>query len=148
MGKKAKVLKTGAPKFKDLKEFEQVIVVEGSNLDQFQNVLTYALPELGRKLARVHYESGKSELVNSINLATSINIALNDQIEVSNYHQQRRVLSKHNGFEDTTWTTTDKCNTTRTSDFQDLYETPKYEIIVRVVVPLKSKEELTKLGVK
>jgi len=52
MGKQAKVLKSGAPKIKDLKEFEQVIIVEGSDLDQFRNVLSNAVPEIGRKLAK------------------------------------------------------------------------------------------------
>ena len=84
----------------------------------------------------------------SLNVATNINIMLDEQIQVNNYHQQRRVLSEYNGFDNLLWTTTDKCGNSKTTDFQDLYETPRYEIIVRVTAPLKSKEELAKLGVK
>lgn len=148
MGKAVKTLKNGAPKLKELKEFEQVIVVEGSDLDQFRNVLSNAVPEIGRKLAKSSYHYGKNELMGSLAVATSIDLALEEQVDVSNYHRRRVVLSNYNGFENTSWVTTDKCGNSVGSDFQDLYESPKYEIIVRVVMPLKDKEELAKRGVK
>ena len=148
MGKTVKVLKSGAPKLKDLKEFEQIVVVEGSDLDQFRNVLSNAVPEIGRKLAKVNYNYGKNELMGSLGVATSIDLALEEQIQVSNYHRQRAAYAEFNGFENVTWVSTDKCGNTLNNDFQDLYESPKYEIIVRVVAPLKSKDELAKRGVK
>ena len=147
MGKAVKVLKSGAPKLKDLKEFEQVIVVEGSDLDQFRNVLSNAVPEIGRKLAKLNYNYGKNELMGSLSVATSLDLALEEQIKVG-YHHQRATYSEFNGFENVTWVSTDKCGNSLNNDFQDLYESPKYEIIVRVVAPLKSKEELAKRGVK
>lgn len=148
MGKQVKVLKSGAPKLKDLKEFEQVIVVEGSDLDQFRNVLSNAVPEIGRKLAKIQYNHGKNELMGSLGVATSIELALDEQVKVDSYHKQRDAYAEYNGFENATWVATDKCGNSLRSDFQDLYESPKYEIIVRVVAPLKSKEELAKRGVK
>lgn len=147
MGKAVKVLKSGAPKLKDLKDFEQVVIVEGSDLDQFRNVLSNAVPEIGRKLAKSNYNYGKNELMGSLSVATSIDLALEEQVKVG-YHSQRATYSEFNGFENRTWVSTDKCGNSLNSDFQDLYESPKYEIIVRVVAPLKSKEELAKHGVK
>lgn len=148
MGKAVKVLKSGTPKLKDLKEFEQIVVVEGSDLDQFRNVLSNAVPEIGRKLAKSHYNYGKNELMGSLSVATSIDLALEDQIQVGNYHKQRAAYAEFNGHDNVTWIATDKCGNVTNNDFQDLYESPKYEIIVRVVAPLKSKEELAKRGVK
>lgn len=148
MGKQVKVLKSGAPKLKDLKEFEQVIIVEGSSLDQFRNVLANAVPEIGRKLAKPNYHYSKNELMGSLAVATSIDQVLEEQVDVSNYHRQRAVYAEFNGFENVTWVATDKCGNSTNNDFQDLYESPKYEIIVRVVAPLKDKEELAKRGVK
>lgn len=147
MGKQVKVLKSGAPKLKDLKDFEQVVIVEGSDLDQFRNVLSNAVPEIGRKLAKLNYNYGKNELMGSLNVATSIELALEDQVKVG-YHSQRATYAEFNGFENVAWSSTDKCGNSSHNDFQDLYESPKYEIIVRVVSPLKSKEELAKRGVK
>lgn len=148
MGKQVKVLKSGAPKLKDLKEFEQVIIVEGSSLDQFRNVLSNAVPEIGRKLAKSNYTYGKNELMGSLAVATSIDLALEEQADVNNYHKQRSVYAEFNGFENVSWVATDKCGNSSSNDFQDLYESPKYEIIVRIVAPLKDKEELAKRGVK
>ena len=148
MGKQAKVLKSGAPKIKDLKEFEQVIIVEGSDLDQFRNVLSNAVPEIGRKLAKSSYNYGKNELMGSLGVATSIDLALEEKVDVNNYHKRRYIFAEYNGFENVTWVSTDKCGNSTSSDFQDLYESPRYEIIVRVVASLKDKEELAKRGVK
>ncbi len=148
MGKQVKVLKTGIPKLKDLKEFEQIIIIEGSDLDQFRNVLSNAVPEIGRKLAKSNYHYGKNELMGSLGVATSIDLALEEQVDVNNYHRRRPVYANYNGFDNISWVATDKCGSVTSSDFQDLYESPKYEIIVRVVAPLKDKEELAKRGVK
>jgi hypothetical protein len=148
MAKGTKVLKTGVPKLKDLKEFEQIIIIEGSNLDQFRNVLSNAVPEIGRKLAKSNYNYGKNELMGSLAVATSIDLALEEQVDVNNYHKQRAVYANYNGFDNLNWVETDKCGNTTSNDFQDLYESPKYEIIVRVVAPLKDKAELARRGVK
>ena len=67
---------------------------------------------------------------------------------MSNYHRQRGVYAEFNGFENCSWVATDKCGNATSNDFQDLYESPKYEIIIRIVSPLKDKEELAKRGVK
>lgn len=145
---KAKVLKTGVPKARELKEYEAIVSIDLDRIENFTNVLVNAVPEIGRKLAKAGgYEYGKNELMKTLATATSISEAI-ETLAPQNYHKQREAYAEFNGFDSNVWESKDNCGNTIRADFQDLYESPKYEVIVRVVVPLKNKEELCKHGVK
>jgi hypothetical protein len=145
---KAKVLKTGVPKARDIKEYESIISMKVDNVEHLANVFVNAVPEIGRKLAKSGgYEYGKNSLMSTLAVASSLNEAL-ENLSVTRYHEQRIAYADFNGYSDEPWNATDNCGNVIRGDFQDLYESPQYEIIIRVVAPVKDKEKLCKYGVK
>jgi hypothetical protein len=149
-GKKSKVktLKTGVPKARDLKEYESIISMKVDNLEHLTNVFVNAIPEIGRKLAKAGgYEYGKNSLMSTLAVASSLNEAT-ESIAVTRYHEQRLAYADFNGYSDEPWQSIDNCGNVIRGDFQDLYESPQYEVIIRVVAPVKDKEKLCKHGVK
>jgi hypothetical protein len=144
---KVKALKTGVPKLRDVKDYEAQVSLDIADFEAFREVFVNAIPEIGRKLAKVNYEHGKNSLMKSLAAASSIDAGL-ESIAVNNYHRQRNIYAEFNGFEDAAWQYTDPCNAVGRYDFQDIYDSPKFEVIIRVVTPLKDKAELAKRGVK
>ena len=146
MAKTSKTLKTGVPKANQLKDYEYLISLEINNIDHFSKVLTSAVPEIGRQMAKANGWNGDGNM-KTLSVATSINSAL-DHVGVSSYHQQAREYAAFNEFDSSAWNATDKCGNETRNDFQDLYEQPEYEIIIRATAKLKDRNELAKRGVK
>lgn len=142
-----KTLKKGVPKLRDIKDYETQVSLDVEDFDALREVFVNAIPEIGRKLAKVNYTHGKNSLMKSLAAASSLDAGL-ESIDVTNYHKQRGIYADFNGFDDETWQYTDECGNVSRNDFQDLYEKPKFEVIIRVVAPLKDKAELCKRGVK
>jgi hypothetical protein len=145
--KGSKALKTGVPKLRDLKPYEAFVSLDIDNFESFKEVFVNAVPEIGRKLAKVNYDHGKASLMRSLAAASNLDAAL-ENIDVANYHKQRATYADFNGFEQEVWQYTDNCGNVGRWDFQDLYDSPKFEVIIRVTTPLKDKADLAKRGVK
>jgi len=143
----SKVFNTGVPKLRDVKDYEAQVSLEIADFDAFREVFVNAIPEIGRKLAKVNYDHGKNSLMKSLAAASNLDAGL-ESIDVTNYHKQRGIYAEFNGFEDQTWQYSDPCNSVGRYDFQDIYDRPKFEVVIRVVTPLKDKAELAKRGVK
>ena len=90
---------------------------------------------------------GKNSLMSTLAIASSLNEAL-ENLSVARYHEQRVTYADFNGHSDEPWQATDNCGNVIRGDFQDLYESPQYEVIIRVTAPVKDKEKLCKYGVK
>ena len=146
MAKTSKTLKTGVPKASQLKDYEYLISLEINNIDHFSKVLTSAVPEIGRQMAKANGWNGDGNM-KTLSVATSISSAI-DHVGVRQYHEKAREYAAFNKFESTTWNATDKCNNQTRNDFEELYESPEYEIIIRATAKLKDRNELAKRGVK
>lgn len=146
MANAKKTLKTGVPKASQLKDYESTINLTLSNIDNFSKVLTFAVPELGRQMAKNNGWNG-DVYMKVLNVATSINSAL-DEVGVSSYHKQANEFASFNEYDSCSWNAKDKCGNETRNDFQDLYDAPEYEIIIRATAKLKDRNELAKRGVK
>jgi len=146
MANAKKALKSGVPKASQLKDYESLISLTVDNIDNFSRVLTSAVPEIGRQMAKSNSWSGDSNM-KVLSIATSLNSAL-DNIGISTYHKQAKELAEFNEFDNCAWNASDKCGNETRNDFQDLYENAEYEIIIRATAKLKDRNELSKRGVK
>ena len=146
MANAKKVFKVGIPKAKDLKDYESIINFDVNSIDNFQRVLASAVPEIGRQMAKNNGWSPETHM-KVLNIATSLSSAL-DEVGVNSYHKQAREFAEYNQYEGNSWNATDKCGNSSRNDFQDLYEQPEYEIIIRATAKLKDRNELAKRGVK
>jgi len=146
MANAKKALKSGVPKASQLKDYESLISLSVDEIHYFGKVLTSAVPEIGRQMAKAGAWNGDGNM-KALSVATSINSAL-DTVGISVYHRQASELAAFNEFDSCSWNATDKCGNETRNDFQDLYESPEYEIIIRATAKLKDRSTLSKLGVK
>jgi len=146
--KSIKVLKTGVPKLKDLKDHETQFNINGSNAEILKQVFNAAIPQLGRELAKSNYFHGKNMIVKATEVAANVSSVLTD-VDSEGIYGRRLVLSEAAGYTGDSWRVTNKCNDTRTWDWEDIYESDaEVEVIIRVVRKVKNKEELIKAGIK
>ena len=140
------VLKTGIPKARDLKDYESIISLTVDDIDLLEKALSSAVPEIGRQMAKNNGWNASANM-KVLTVATSLDSAIN-QLGCRQYHEKAREYAAFNKFESTTWNATDKCNNQTRNDFEELYESPEYEIIIRATAKLKDRNELAKRGVK
>jgi len=146
MANAKKALKSGVPKAIQLKDYESLISLTVDNIDHFGKVLTSAVPEIGRQMAKANGWNGDGNM-KTLSIATSLNSAL-ENVGISTYHKQAKELAEFNEFDNCAWNAVDKCGNETRNDFQDLYENAEYEIIIRATAKLKDRPTLSKLGVK
>ena len=146
MANAKKTFKGGTPKAKDLKDYESIISLDLNSIDNFHKVLSSAVPEIGRQMAKNNGWSAETHM-KVLNIATSLSSAL-DEVGVNSYHKQAREFAEYNEYESNSWNATDKCGNETRNDFQDLYDQPEYEIVIRATAKLKDRNELAKRGVK
>jgi len=146
MANAKKALNSGVPKASQLKDYESLISLTVDNIDHFGKVLTSSVPEIGRQMAKNNGWSSETHM-KVLSVATSLDSAL-DNVGISIYHKQARELAEFNKFDNCAWNATDKCGNETRNDFQDLYENPEYEIIIRATAKLKDRNELSKRGIK
>ena len=139
-------LKSGVPKVSQLRDYESLISLTIDNIDHFSKVLTSAVPEIGRQMAKSSGWNGDGNM-KTLSVATSLSSAL-DNVTISSYHKQANELAGFNQFDNCAWKAVDKCGNETRNDFQDLYENAEYEIIIRATAKLKDRSTLSKLGVK
>jgi len=146
LNKKNNVLKAGIPKAKDLKDYESIISLTVDDIDLLEKALSSAVPEIGRQMAKAN---GWNSTLNMkvLTVATSLDAAIN-QLGCRQYHEQAREYAAFNKYDSATWNAKDKCNNETRNDFQDLYESAEYEVIIRATAKLKDRNELAKRGVK
>lgn len=140
------VLKAGIPKARDLKDYESIISLTVDDIDLLEKALASAVPEIGRQMAK---NNGWNAAANMkvLTVATSLDSAIN-QLGCRQYHGKAREYAEFNKYDSTTWNAKDKCSNETRNDFDDLYESPEYEIIIRATAKLKDRNELAKRGVK
>jgi hypothetical protein len=144
--KKQGVLKNGVPKARDLKDYEAIISLTVDDIDLLEKALAAAVPEIGRQMAKANGWNSASNM-KVLTVATSLNGAIN-ALGCRQYHEQAREYALFNKYDSTSWNATDKCGNATRNDFQDLYESPEYEVIIRATSKLKDRNELGKRGVK
>ena len=143
---KKDVIKTGIPKAKDLKDYESIISLTVDDIDLLEKALAAAVPEIGRQMAKANGWNSASHM-KVWTIATSRDAAING-LGCRQYHEQAREYSFFNKYDSPAWNATDKCGNATRNDFQDLYESPEYEVIIRATSKLKDRNELAKRGVK
>lgn len=146
--KSIKVLKTGVPKLKDLKDHETQFNVTVPSVEVLKQVFDAAIPQLGRDLAKSNYHYGRKAIVGATEVAANSSSVLSD-IDNDGIYGRRLVLSEAAGYTADSWKITNKCNDVRQWDWEDIYESsPEVEVIIRIVRKVKDKEELAKAGIK
>ena len=140
------VFKNGVPKASDLKDYEAIISLTVDDIDLLEKALAAAVPEIGRQMVKANGWNAASHM-KVLTVATSLDGAINT-LACRQYHGKALEYASFNKYESTTWNAKDKCNNETRNDFDDLYESPEYEIIVRATAKLKDRNELAKRGVK
>lgn len=148
MGKdKAKVIKTGIPKRKELKDFEQQFNLT-ADLDTLKMLFQHAIPQLGRELSKSNlYDNYRTKLMTAAGLASDTYAAL-DSSKADNFYQLLNALAEAAGYERDSWTITDKCGNEKRFSWEDLYDSTSVELIIRVTTPLKDEKALATAGIK
>ncbi len=142
------VLKKGVPKLRELKDVDQQINITLSSAAALKQAFDSAIPQLGRELSKQYHTYGRKALLDATSLAADASIVLSDTVD-RGYHSRNNVLAEAAGYEDDTWTVTDKCGNTARFNWNDLYESDEeVEIIVRISRKLKDSKELAKAGIK
>ena len=142
------VLKKGVPKLRELKDLDQQINIPLASAAALKQAFDSAIPQLGRELAKQYHTYGRKSVLDATSLAADASIALTDTVD-RGYHGRNNVLAEAAGYEDESWTVTDKCGNTTRVTWNDLYESDEeVEIIVRISRKVKDAKELAKAGVK
>lgn len=145
---KKNALKVNKPKYSDLKDVVTQITVENTDLDIIKSTFKYALPEIGRQIAKNNgYEATKltkaagisAEIVNRIDQATPI------------YGNLRDMIANHLGYGVKTWPTGAGEGCYQTVDLEDLYDNHNLEVELHIVItrkPIDKDLAAKKYGVK
>jgi hypothetical protein len=140
-------LKTGFPKYSDLKEIVTQVTIADADLDSLRNTFKYAIPEIGRQIAKSNgYHM--SDLIKASGIASSVVTKIDDVTPP--YHGLREFLSKALGFGEQSWPTKNgQCY--QRVDLEDLYDHNNLEVELHVVItrkPINKDLALKKYGVK
>lgn len=148
MAKKKEVLKVNKPKYSDLKDVVTQISVEDVDLDVIKSTFKFALPEIGRQIAKNNGYHGNlltkaariaSEIVNRIDQTTPL------------YGNLRDALAEHLGFATKSWPTDAGLGCYSTVDLEDLYDNHNLQVEMHVVItrkPIDKELALKKYGIK
>ena len=142
------ILKKGAPKLKDVKDFDRQINIPIESLEALKVVFDAAIPQLGRELAKSNYYYSRKSALEATSVAADASLAL-DIVGDNSYHAQCVTLALQAGYDADNWTVTDKCGTTKSFDWRDLYEDNlEVEVVVHMSRKVKDHKELAKAGLK
>lgn len=148
MAKKKIAPKVNKPKYSDLKDVVTQISVENADLDVLKSMFKYALPEIGRQIAKNNgYEATKltkaagisAQIVNKIDEATPY------------YGNLRTLIAEHLGFGVSSWPTGEGPGCYQTVDLEDLYDNHNLEVELHLVItrkPINKDLAVKKYGVK
>ena len=148
MAKKKTALKVNKPKYSELKDVVTQISVEDADLDVIKSTFKYALPEIGRQIAKNNgYEATKltkaagisAEIVNRIDQSTPI------------YGNLRNLIADHLGYSVSSWANPAGTGCYQTVDLEDLYDNHNLEVELHLVItrkPIPKDLALKKYGVK
>lgn len=148
MAKKKIGPKVNKPKYSDLKDVVTQISVENTDLDVLKAMFKYALPEIGRQIAKNNGWQGtqltkaasvSAEIVNKIDQATPI------------YGNLRNLIAEHLGYGVSSWPTGAGAGCYQQVDLEDLYDNHNLEVELHLVItrkPIDKELALKKYGVK
>lgn len=144
---KKNALKTGIPKYSDLKEIVTQITISDTTLESVRDTFKYALPEIGRQIAKGNgYHN--NDLIKSSNIASSVFTKINDV--TPNYHELRQFLATELGFAEQSWPTRNNQCYQRV-DLEDLYDHNNLEVELHIVIrrkPISKENAVAKYGLK
>ena len=141
------ILKKGAPKLRDVKDFDVVYSVETQNVEALREAFKAAIPQLGRELAKQNGYNN-SLLTEATGVAVTMSSALGS-IAGAGYYSVQNELAQAAGYEYESWTVTNKCGDTKRFDWSDLYEPgTEVEVVIRVTKKVKSAKDLAEAGIK
>ena len=148
MAKKKIAPKVNKPKYSDLKDVVTQISVENADLDVIKSTFKFALPEIGRQIAKGNGYQGvvltkaagiSAQIVNKIDEATPF------------YGNLRTLIAEHLGFSVGSWPTGEGPGCYQTVDLEDLYDNHNLEVELHLVItrkPIDKELALRKYGVK
>ena len=145
---KKNALKVNKPKYSDLKDVVTQITVENTDLDVLKSMFKYALPEIGRQIAKNNgYNS------NQLTKAASISAEIVNKIDQSTpvYGDLRKLIAEHLGYGVSSWPTGAGAGCYQQVDLEDLYERHDFEVELHLVItrkPIDKDLALKKYGVK
>lgn len=148
MAKKKIAPKVNKPKYSDLKDVVTQISVENAELDVLKSMFRYALPEIGRQIAK---NSGYE--ANKLTKAAGISAQIVSKIDESTpiYGNLRNAIAEHLGFGVSSWPTEAGAGCYQTVDLEDLYDNHNLEVELHLVItrkPIDKDLALKKYGVK
>jgi hypothetical protein len=144
---KKNALKAGKPKYSDLKEIVTQVTVS-ADIETVKNTFKFALPEIGRQIAKSNNYYGNM-LVKASGIASSIVQKIDDV--TPNYHGLRHYLATELGFAEQSWQVDGTAQCYQRVDLEDLYDNHDLEVELHVVVtrkPISKEQALAKYGIK
>jgi len=148
VAKKKIAPKVNKPKYSDLKDVVTQISVENTDLDVIKSTFKYALPEIGRQIAKGNgYQGGL------LTKAASISAQIVDKIDTATplYGNLRSLIAEHLGYTVSSWPTGEGPGCYQTVDLEDLYDNHNLEVELHLVItrkPIDKDLALKKYGVK
>jgi hypothetical protein len=145
--KNKKSLKTGIPKYSDLKEIVAQITIAETDLNAISQTFKSALPEIGRQISK-NNGYNTSTLIKSTGIASSILQKIQDV--TPSYHELRQFIADELGFAEQQWPSKGSSCYQRL-DIEDLYNNHELKVDLHVVVtrkPISKEDALAKYGIK
>jgi hypothetical protein len=148
VAKKKIAPKVSKPKYSDLKDVVTQISVEDTNLEVIKSTFKYALPEIGRQIAKNNGYQGAL-----LTKAASISAQIVDKIDTATplYTNLRSLIAEHLGYAVSSWPTEAGAGCYQTVDLEDLYDNHNLEVELHLVItrkPIDKDLALKKYGVK
>ena len=148
MAKKKVAPKVNKPKYSDLKDVVTQITVENTDLDVLKSMFKYALPEIGRQIAKGHgYHA--NQLTKAAKISAEIVNRIDDATPV--YGNLRDMIANHLGYGVKTWPTGAGAGCYQTVDLEDLYDNHNLEVELHLVItrkPIDKDLATKKYGIK
>lgn len=148
MAKKKTALKVNKPKYSDLKDVVTQISVEDTSVAVITSLFKYALPEIGRQIAKNNGWQGNT-LTKAASITSQIVSKLDDATPI--YGNLRSMIAEHLGFSVGSWPTGQGAGCYQQVDLEDLYDNHNLEVELHIVVtrkPISKEDALKKYGVK
>ena len=148
MAKKKIAPKVNKPKYSDLKDVVTQISVENADLDVIKSTFKYALPEIGRQIAKNNGYHG-SLLTKAASIASQIVGKIDEATPI--YGNLRSMIAEHLGFSVSSWPTGQGPGCYLTVDLEDLYDNHNLEVELHLVItrkPIDKDLALKKYGIK
>ena len=148
MAKKKIAPKVNKPKYSDLKDVVTQISVENADLDVIKSTFKYALPEIGRQIAKNNGYHG-SLLTKAASISSQIVGKIDEATPI--YGNLRSMIAEHLGFSVSSWPTGQGPGCYLTVDLEDLYDNHNLEVELHLVItrkPIDKDLALKKYGIK